>query len=122
MSKQASGIFLVFIFFISLSAKAQEQDSLLSEATLNKCVQYALAHQPTVQQSLINEQIVNADIKTRLADWYPQLNLDYSVQHYFKAPSTVVNGTAITTTAKNYSPALHGLSPTMHFYTRRIFH
>ena len=47
-------------------------------------MQYALAHQPTVKQSIVDEQIVEAGIKTRLADWYPQLNLDYTVQHYFK--------------------------------------
>jgi hypothetical protein len=43
-----------------------------------------MSHQPTVKQSLIDEEIVETYIKTRLADWYPQLNFDYSIQHYFE--------------------------------------
>ena len=103
MSKAAS-VFLLLIFFTAISAKAQNKDSLLSSATLNECVQYALSHQPTAQQSLLDEQIVEADIKTRLADWYPQINLDYTVQHYFKAPKTVT-GTGTFSALKNISSA-----------------
>lgn len=97
-------IFFLVSFFIITSAKAQQKDSILSDATLNQCVQYALVHQPTVNQSLTDEQIVNAEIKTRLADWYPQLNFDYSLQHYFKVPRTS-GGTATLLGTKNYSTA-----------------
>ncbi len=103
MSKAAC-VFLLLIFFTGISAKAQNKDSLLSAATLNECVQYALSHQPTIQQSLLDEQIVEAGIKTRLADWYPQINLDYTVQHYFKAPKTVT-GTGTFSALKNISSA-----------------
>ena len=97
-------IFFLVSFFIITSANAQQKDSILSDATLNQCVQYALVHQPTVNQSLADEQIVNAEIKTRLADWYPQLNFDYSLQHYFKVPR-VSGGTATLLGTKNYSTA-----------------
>jgi outer membrane protein TolC len=103
MSKAAC-VFLLLIFFTNLSVKAQNKDSLLSEATLNECVQYALSHQPTVQQSLLDEQIVETGIKTRLADWYPQINLDYTVQHYFEPPKTVT-GTGTFSALKNSSAA-----------------
>jgi outer membrane protein TolC len=49
-------------------------------------VQYALQHQPDVNKALMDERIVNAEVKSRLADWYPQLNFDYTLQHYFKIP------------------------------------
>ena len=106
MSKYPIIFFLNFIFFIA-SVKAQKQnDSIVSDATLNQCVQYALSHQPALQQSLLDEQIINAEIKTRLADWYPQVNLDYTLQHYFKTPQFSSTGVSV----QNFSSAYFGLT------------
>ncbi|MBS1744895.1 MAG: TolC family protein [Bacteroidetes bacterium] len=110
MSKHPVINFLFFIF-LAFSARAQQkQDSILTNATLNQCVQYALIHLPAINQSLIDEKIVNAEIKTRLADWYPQLNLNYTLQHYFQTPVTVINGTPTTTAQKNFSTAYFGVT------------
>lgn len=57
-------------------------------ATLQQCVQYAIRHQPLVQQSLIDQQIVESTIKSKLADWYPQLNLAANLQHNFQLPAS----------------------------------
>lgn len=104
-------IFLSILFFLNLSAKAQQkQDSLLTDATIEQCVQYALIHLPAINQSLIDEKIVNAEIKTRLADWYPQLGLDYTLQHYFQTPVTVINGTPTSTAQKNFSTIYFGVT------------
>ena len=73
-------------------------------------MQYALAHQPTIKQSVIDEKIIDAEIKTRLADWYPQLSLDYSIEHYFKVPG-VTGATPIT--SKNFSYAYFSLNQTV---------
>ena len=105
MSKHPITFFLVFFLFASSVQAQQQQDSILSDATLEECVQYALNHQPRIQQSLIDERIVNANVKTRLADWYPQINFDYTLQHYFKTPVTVINGTPVSTAAENFSTA-----------------
>lgn len=95
MGKQPVIIFITLIFFIS-SVKAQQRtDSVFTNATLNECVQYALSHQPVLQQSIINQQIVNAAIKTRLSDWYPQLNLNYNLQHYFQTPQFSATGFSV---------------------------
>lgn len=102
MSKQLWCVFLFSATF--LSVRAQKQDSLLSEAGLETCVQYALTHQPAFQQSIIDQQIVNAEIKTRLADWYPQVGLDYTLQHYFKTPKYSTTGTSV----QNFSSAYFG--------------
>ena len=118
MSKHPVIILLAFNFFISSLQAQQQQDSLFANATLNECVQYALKHQPGMQQSLIDEQIVDANVKTRLADWYPQLNLDYSLQHYFKTPVSVINGTPVSTAAKNYSTAY--FSVTQNIFNRDV--
>lgn len=68
------------------------RDSLLQDATLGACVQYALQQQPLLQQTLIDEQITERTIKGKLADWYPQVNLDYSLQHNFQLQTSVFQG------------------------------
>jgi len=86
-----------------LKTFAQNGDSLLQQATLQNCVQYALQHQPLVQQSLIDEQITEATIKSKLADWYPQLNFDYSLQHNFQLQTTVFAGNTVKIGVDNTS-------------------
>jgi outer membrane protein TolC len=82
----------------------------LSAASLPQCVQYALDHQPTIKQSQIDEEIADAYIKTKLADWYPQLNLDYNFEHYFQLQKTVSNGTVIPLGVRNISTVDLGLT------------
>ncbi|WP_153795878.1 TolC family protein [Foetidibacter luteolus] len=94
-------------------AFSQQQDSLLQNATLENVVQYALTHQPTVQQSLIDEQITERQIKGKLADWFPQLNLNYTVQHNFQIPQSVIGGQVIRLGVENTSTAALGLTQTI---------
>lgn len=73
-----------------LQGRCQDaKDSLLENADLNDCIRYALQHQPYLQQSILDEEITERQIKTRLADWYPQVNFDYNLQHYFQLPTSV---------------------------------
>jgi len=84
-------IHVILLFCLAQAAQAQSSsDSLLQFATLQNCVQYALNNQPVVQQALIDEDIVNNEVKTRLADWYPQIGFNGNVQHYFQLPSTAL--------------------------------
>ncbi len=103
MSKHQLVIISFILFTISADAQ-QKKDSLPSTATLQECVNYALSHQPDVSKSLLDEQIVNAEIKSRLADWYPQINLDYTIQHYFQV-QRFTGGAVTALTAENYSTA-----------------
>lgn len=96
-----------------MAAKAQPRDSVLEQASLQQCVQYALAHQPTIKQSLLDEEIVDTYIKTKLSDWYPQINFDYSIQHYFQVQKSVFNGNTVNLSAKNYSSANFSLNQTV---------
>ena len=103
MSKQI--ILLVpLITTLFLSAFAQN-DSVLQHASLETCVQYALKHQPLLQQSAIDEQTTEYSIKSKLADWYPQINLDYNMQHNFQLPTSYFNGNYVTQGISNTSAA-----------------
>ena len=92
---------------------AQNADSLLGEANLQNCVQYALKHQPAVNQSLIDEQIADREIKSRLADWLPQLNLLANYQNNFHLQSTKFGDQIITIGTYNTSSAQFALTQTI---------
>ncbi|MEP6713301.1 MAG: TolC family protein [Ferruginibacter sp.] len=99
-------ISIIFLnFFISLSIKAQvsRQDSLLQQVTLKAAVDYAIAHNPLIQRSAIDEEITNANIKSRLADWYPQVNFNYNLQHNFILPTNIFSGNPIRAGLNNTS-------------------
>ncbi len=82
--------YVVALAFISVPGClfAQSPDSVLKDAGLQECIQYALKHQPSVQQYKLDEQITESNIKSRLADWYPQVNAAYNLQHNLKLPTS----------------------------------
>lgn len=96
----------------------QSTDSLLTSATLQECVRYALAHQPVIRQSLIDEAITDRTVKSKLADWYPQVNLDYNIQHYLELPTSIFGGNPTKVGVANTSTALFGLNQNL--FTRDL--
>ncbi len=88
-------------------------DSLLNQATLKNCVEYALAHQPSIQQSLLDQKIVNQEIKIKLADWYPQLNLNFNYQRNYILPTSIFQGHPVTFGVVNTSNAQFSLTQTI---------
>lgn len=86
----SSGIFLIYLLSAAPSWAQGKQDSLLQDANLNQCIQYALKHQPLIRQSAIDEEITETTIRSKLADWYPQINLSYAIQHYLELPTSFI--------------------------------
>ena len=102
------GIFLAVTMsttLISIQAKAQLNDTLPFSITLEKCIDYAMNHQPAIEQTKIDEAITEKIIKIKLADWYPQLSLGYNILHYLQLPA-VTNPLAL----KNNSTAAVSLT------------
>ncbi|HZE84081.1 MAG TPA: TolC family protein [Puia sp.] len=106
--------------FLSFFASAQtgKADTLLTDATLKDCVQYAEKHYPLVQQALLDERITEAQIKSRLADWYPQLNLTAGYQYNFQKLTVISNGTYFPSGTKNTS--FVGLGATQNIFNRDV--
>src|SRR5450432_4312100 len=94
---------IVFLLAIVSVSHAQTGDSLLPAASLQNCVQYAIKHQPLIQQSLLDEQITEQQIRMHLADWYPQLNFNYNFQHNFQLQTTVFAGNLVKIGVSNTS-------------------
>lgn len=93
-------------------------DSLLPQASLQDCIQYALTHQPVVKQAQLDESITEYSIKSQLADWYPQIGMDFSLQHYLKVPTSYFNGTYTQIGVTNTSAAAFQLNQNL--FTRDL--
>jgi outer membrane protein len=108
-------LFLVTIICCSVKGFTQSsQNDSLPNATLPACIQYALAHQPHIQQSLLDEKIAKATIRTKLGDWFPQISLDAYYQHNIKLPTSFFNGAYIANGTSNISSI--GLSGTQNIF------
>lgn len=96
------------------SVKAQKaSDTLPSVATVEACVQFALEHYPLVQQARLDEQITDRQIKSRLAEWYPQIGLNANYQNYFQLPAVAFNGAFVYSGTYNNSTVALGLTQTL---------
>ena len=93
-------------------------DSVLHDATLAGCVQYALTHQPVVQQSLLDEAITEKQIRAKLAEWYPQVNFNYNLQHSFELPASYFSGAYVRNGTFNSSNL--GLNVTQYLFNRDV--
>ena len=83
-------------------------DTVLTTATLENVIQYALKHQPLVQQSLIDERITETTIRGKLADWYPQVNFFYSYQRNVQLQTLVTGlGTFKSGTVNTSAPQVY---------------
>ncbi|MCL5027861.1 MAG: TolC family protein [Bacteroidetes bacterium] len=87
--------------------------SPLQQGTLKNCINYALIHQPSIQQSSIDEEIASAKIRTKLSDWFPQLNFNFSLQHAYELPTSIFQGNAIKFGLINTSSGQFSLTQTL---------
>lgn len=94
---------IVLIFSNKGYGQSSASDSLLQQATLPNIIQYALKRQPVIQQSLIDERNIDLQIKSKLADWYPQVNFNYLYQHNFQVQVAIIGGNTVRLGVNNTS-------------------
>ena len=85
----------------------------MTQATLENVISYAIKRQPLVQQSLIDEKTTELQIKSKLADWYPQVNFNYLFQHNFQVQTSVVGGNPVRLGVDNTSALQFGATQTI---------
>lgn len=107
----ALAVSICFIFS-SLHGYAQ-QDSLLADATLPNVISYALKQQPLVQQAQVDERITDMQVKSKLADWFPQVNFNYLYQHNFQVQTNIIGGNPIKLGVDNTSALQFSASQTI---------
>ena len=97
---------------------APDTADVIDRGTLANCVAYALAHQPSIQQSLLDEKITNRIIGSALSGWLPQVSLGISAQHYYQLPVSVAGGSPVPTTLANASTGT--LAATQTIFSRDV--
>lgn len=110
-----TGMAVSFVAFSFVPGRsfAQSSDSLLADANLPNVIQYALKNQPEVKQSLLDEKITDLQIKSRLADWYPQINFNYLYQHNFEVQTSIIGGNVVRLGVDNTSAIQFSASQTI---------
>ncbi len=93
-------VIVVFLGACISASPAQTEgttDSLPGISTLQDCVHYAIQHRPLLQQSRLEEDIVDHAIKAKLADWLPQVNFTYYLQRNTQPPLSLIQGNPVPT-------------------------
>lgn len=106
-------LIVVLACLVQVGLYAQQGDSLLKEVTIQQAVDYSLKHQPAIRQSIIDQQITEANIRSRLSEWYPQLNLNYNLQHNFIIQTAIIGGNTVKLGVENVSAAQFSVSQTL---------
>ena len=104
-------LFLLSPFFVL--SQSVEKDSLLTEVTLKNAIDYAILHQPKIQQSLVDQEIVETSIKSKISEWYPQINFNFNQQRNFIVPQTIIGGNIIKLGSENSSAGQFTFSQTI---------
>jgi outer membrane protein TolC len=88
-------IFFVFLI-VSRSGFAQTAPAVDSgqSLTLGQCIDYALKHQPLVNESLINISIARTTNSINLAGWLPQAYVTGNFTHYNELPTAFIANSA----------------------------
>ncbi|HTP80300.1 MAG TPA: TolC family protein [Bacteroidota bacterium] len=109
-------ILLLSVFLIASSQPARArggEDSAAYPKQLEDCVRFALIHHPAIRQSLTDEEITEREISSKLADWYPQINFNFSILHSPQLPVTIVGGTAVPEGLDNTSNGQFSVTQTI---------
>lgn len=116
-------IYAVFVssglLILSPAVIAQKApDTVLQQATLPQVVDFALKHYPLIQQAKLDEQITDRQIRSKLADWLPQLNLNASYQNNFQLQTINFNGNYVRSGV--YNTSLVGVGLTQNIFNRDV--
>jgi len=100
-AKQTLFIALVFTLLSAHShtAAAQTQAVGSDYLTLSQCIDYALHHQPSLKQSVINVAITRTNNAINISGWLPQVAASATFVHYNQLPTSqvTINGNPTTT-------------------------
>ncbi|WP_316822862.1 TolC family protein [Pedobacter gandavensis] len=111
MKQQKSILTFLLIFPVTWCSVAfgqtEQQTKELRNATLQEVIAYALVNKPGVQQSLIDEEIGERDIKSALSGWFPQItgsaNYNYNLKQQVSVLTTGGQSQTLVLGTKNTS-------------------
>ena len=115
-------ISLLLLFSFNFVAGQTTRDPIPSVLTLSRCRSFALVNQSLVKQSIVDENITEKEIRIALSGWFPQLEFNANLQHYFQFPLTyypnLINpgapGIPYSSTSANVSSGIFSASQTLY--------
>ena len=103
-------VLLLSVSALAEKSSGQQYSDTTRNLSLEECIEFAFGHSPTLQQSFLDRQIAEHGIKSKLADWYPQIRFDGSLQHAFQLQVSNINGQLIPLGLRNTSAGQFGLT------------
>ena len=85
---------LVMISSTNSFAQSNNSSDTSQFLTLKQCIDYALVHQPALNQSVINVSVTKLNNAINLAGWLPQVNVSGNLTHYIELPTSFIADTA----------------------------
>ncbi|MDR0793934.1 MAG: TolC family protein [Chitinophagaceae bacterium] len=79
---------------------AQQTSDTMASYNLSQCIDYAMQHEPALQQTLIRMNIVKATNAINTSGWYPQAGLTANLSHYLQQPTSLSNINGVETPVK----------------------
>ena len=86
--------FLLFYFSENSFCQSKNENDSIQTFTLSQCVDYALLHQPFVNQALINVEIAHTTNSINLSGWLPQANISANLTHYNTLPTAFIKNSS----------------------------
>jgi outer membrane protein TolC len=80
-----------------------QKNNPVESFTLKQCIDYALLHQPALQQSLLNVYVTKATNAINLSGFYPQVAGTAGLTHYIQQPRAISGTGFVQTGAINQS-------------------
>jgi len=84
-------VLLAIVLFFSMPQRTYAQNTYVIDPiqtmTLQQCIDYAMVHQPALNQSKINISIAKVTNAINLSGWLPQVSASGSLTHYFELPT-----------------------------------
>ncbi len=87
----------IILICLSITAFCQTPNTPDTVLSLNQCLDYALKHQPFINQALISESSTKAPKAINTSGWLPQVNLSANLTHYLTLPTGFVKQSGGTT-------------------------
>lgn len=85
------------VLLLSKAAYSQEESSVPQGVlTLDQVIEFALVQSPIIRQAKIDEEIGDRNIKSNLADWYPQITASAAGAYNIKLQQQIIGDQLIT--------------------------
>ncbi|KYG81877.1 outer membrane protein TolC [Roseivirga ehrenbergii] len=95
----------LLVFLVPKLTIGQGNQPMNTKLSLDQILDYALENSPMIQQSLLDEEIGEHEIKSSLSGWLPQVTADFGASHNIKRQTQVI-GDQLITFGQNYNSNL----------------